>query len=34
MAELPHIDTLFLVGDESRIRSEMQALGCVVVEDP
>jgi len=27
MAELPHIDTLFLVGDESRIRSEMQALG-------
>jgi glycerol-3-phosphate acyltransferase PlsX len=26
MAELPHIDTLFLVGDESRIRSEMQAL--------
>ena len=27
MAELPHIDTLFLVGDESRIKSEMQALG-------
>ncbi len=27
MAELPRIDTLFLVGDESRIRSEMQALG-------
>jgi glycerol-3-phosphate acyltransferase PlsX len=27
MAELPRIDTLFLVGDESRIKSEMQALG-------
>lgn len=27
MAELPRIDTLFLVGDESRIESEMQALG-------
>jgi glycerol-3-phosphate acyltransferase PlsX len=27
MAELPHIDTLVLVGDESRIKSEMQALG-------
>ena len=26
MAELPRIDTLFLVGDESRIKSEMQAL--------
>ena len=27
MAELPRIDTLFLVGDESLIKSEMQALG-------
>lgn len=27
MADLPRIDTLFLVGDESRIKSEMQALG-------